>query len=215
MSAIWSTMPPPKKTTPKRLSKKLRKVCKQRGNCDEDYFAQGPVMIITSRWELGVWMPKGCVCTTLFENGGDLSNIYSGGLEVWGDNDWQVQCFQQECICLHKPGWQVNISICHISSFPISCLSYDNETHNCVKLCTKASSTAFRGYKLFIPSHLLYFLVALFIKHCNYGNNNASVYTLQSTSSRPTSHCQFLSYVQYPTPRIALFVRWLPKKIAS
>ena len=136
MSAIWSTMPPPKKTTPKRLSKKLRKVCKQRGNCDEDYFAQGPVMIITSRWELGVWMPKGCVGTTLFEYGGDSSNIYSGGLEVWGSNNWQVQCFQQECICLHQQCWQVNISVCHISCFPTSCLSYDNETHHCVKLCS-------------------------------------------------------------------------------
>ena len=48
----------------------------KKDNCDEDYFAQGPVMIITSQWELGVWMPKGCVCTTLFVHSGDLSNIF-------------------------------------------------------------------------------------------------------------------------------------------
>ena len=71
-----------KEDDPQKIVQEIEKGLQTKDNCDEDYFAQGPVMIITSQWELGVWMPKGCVCTTLFVNSGDLSNIYSGGLEV-------------------------------------------------------------------------------------------------------------------------------------
>ena len=33
----------------------------KRNSFDQDYLGQDPVMIITSQWELGVWIPKGWV----------------------------------------------------------------------------------------------------------------------------------------------------------